>query len=125
VTWTLIIADDEAPLRNLLRLLVARDGRFEVVAEAVDGEQALELVARHDPDLLLLDLGLPRLDGLQVLEQLGDPSRPRTVILTGFDDPHTHRQARDLGAADCLVKGRDFSALLDALEPRSEGPGRP
>jgi DNA-binding NarL/FixJ family response regulator len=115
MTRRLIIVDDEPPLRELLTLLVGRDGRFEVVAVAGDGYRALELVEEHDPDLLLLDLGLPRLDGLQVLERLGDRTRPATVVLTGFDDPMTHRSARELGAASCLVKGRDFGKLTAAL----------
>lgn len=115
MTRTLVIADDEAPLRRLLRMLADRDGRFTVVGEAADGQGALDLVDACDPDLLLLDLGLPRLDGLQVLERLDRRRRPRTVVLTGFDDEATHRSARELGAAECLVKGRDFTAVLDAL----------
>jgi DNA-binding NarL/FixJ family response regulator len=111
----LVIADDEAPLRGLLRTFVERDGRLEVVAEASDGEQALAAVAEHDPDVLLLDVGLPVLDGLQVLERLPRGGRPRTVVLTGYDDVETRRAARDHGAAACIVKGRDFAALLEAL----------
>lgn len=68
-----------------------------------------------DPDLLLLDLGLPRLDGLQVFERLDRRRRPRTVVLTGFDDAATHRSVRHLGAAECLVKRRDFTLVLDVL----------
>lgn len=115
MTRTLVIADDEAPLRRLLRMLTERDGRFTVVGEAGDGQRTLEVVDACDPDLLLLDLGLPRLDGLQVLERLDRRRRPRTVVLTGFDDAATHRSARGLGAAECLVKGRDFTRVLDTL----------
>lgn len=115
MTRTLVIADDEPGLRRLLCILADRDGRFTVVGEAADGQGALDLVDACDPDLLLLDLGLPRLDGLQVLERLDRQQRPRTVVLTGFDDPATHRSARELGAAECLVKGRDFAQVLDAL----------
>lgn len=115
MTRRLIIADDEAPLRDLLRHLIERDGRFDVVAVAADGEETLALVAHHDPDVLLLDLGLPRLDGLQVLERLAAQDRPATVVLTGFDDPTTLRAARELGAVSCLVKGRDFGRLAEAL----------
>jgi DNA-binding NarL/FixJ family response regulator len=112
---SLVIADDEAPLRRLLRMLADRDGRFTVVGEAADGQHTLDVVDACDPDLLLLDLGLPRLDGLQVLERLGPRPRPRTVVLTGFDDEATHRSARELGASHCLVKGRDFGQVLDTL----------
>lgn len=115
MSWTLVIADDEQPLRRLLRILVERDGRFTVVGEAADGAQALELIDEHDPDLLLLDLGLPELDGLQVLERLASADRPRTVVLTGFDDAPTHRRAMQLGAFRCLVKGRDFAEVVPSL----------
>jgi DNA-binding NarL/FixJ family response regulator len=111
-----VIADDEASLRTLLRLVLARDGRFDVVGEAADGAQAVEQVRALDPDVLLLDLGMPVLDGLQVLETLaGTGAPPRTVVLTGFIDPGTQRLAHDLGAAACLVKGPGFEELCDVL----------
>lgn len=116
---TLVIVDDETPLRVLLRKLITRDGRFDVVAEGGDGQEALDLVERHDPDLLLLDLGLPELDGLQVLERLNGSDRPQTVVLTGFDDPYTRQAVEELGAADCLVKGTDFQQILDCLSDLS------
>jgi DNA-binding NarL/FixJ family response regulator len=115
MSWTVVIADDEAPLRGLLRILIERDGRFAVLGEAADGRATLTLVDELDPDLLVLDLGLPELDGLQVLERLGDRPRPRTVVLTGFDDPTIHATARELGAVSCLTKGRDFTEVLDVL----------
>jgi two-component system, LytTR family, response regulator AlgR len=115
MSHTVVIADDEAPLRFLLALMLERDGRFAVVAQAGDGQQALRAVAEHDPDLLLLDLGLPRLDGLEVLRHLQASSRPATVVLTGFTDRATHDHARALGAVTCLVKGTDFVLVADTL----------
>lgn len=111
----LVVVDDEPGLRRLLILLLERDGRFEVVGEAADGEEALAAVDRSDPDLLLLDLGLPGLDGLEVLQRLGGRQRPTTVVLTGFADDATLEQARNLGASAALVKGHDFSVVADAL----------
>ncbi|MEX1164372.1 MAG: response regulator [Nitriliruptor sp.] len=125
MTRTIVIVDDEPGLRRLLVLMIRRDGRFEVVAEAGDGLAALDAIGRHDPDLLLLDLGLPELDGLEVLEQLADRRRPATVVLTGFTDATTHEKARSLGAVDCLVKGTDFDRIVETLaaacsnEPRA------
>jgi DNA-binding NarL/FixJ family response regulator len=111
----LVVVDDEPGLRRLLVLLLERDGRFEVIGQASDGEEALETVEQLDPDLLLLDLGLPVLDGLEVLERLGARPRPVTVVLTGFADDATLEQARVLGAAAALVKGHDFAEVADAL----------
>jgi DNA-binding NarL/FixJ family response regulator len=107
--------DDEPGLRRLLVMLLERDGRFDLVGEAGDGHAALAAVDEHDPDVLLLDLGLPGLDGLEVLERLRDRDRPRTVVLTGFTDPETLAEAEGLGAAACLIKGADFDRIGDVL----------
>jgi CheY-like chemotaxis protein len=112
---SVLVVDDERPLRRLLVLLLERDGRFEVVGEAGDGVTALAEVERLDPDLLLLDLGLPRMDGLEVLAALQGRPRPTTVVLTGFTDEATLAQARALGASTCLVKGEDFAVVTDVL----------
>lgn len=116
----MVVADDEPGLRELLVLLIGRDERFRVVAETGDGLQALAAVDTHDPDLLLLDLGMPHLDGLEVLQRLSERPRPATVVLTGFTDPDVHRQAVELGAYACLVKGLDFGRLLATLEQAAE-----
>jgi CheY-like chemotaxis protein len=112
---SVVVVDDEPGLRGLLLILLERDGGFDVVAEAADGVEAIEAVAQHDPDLLLLDLGLPRMDGLEVLAALQGRPRPTTVVLTGFTDEATLAQARALGASTCLVKGEDFALVTDVL----------
>lgn len=111
----LVIADDDVALRVLLRQLVDRDGRLEVVSEAGDGREAIARVEEHDPDVLLLDLGMPVLDGLQVLEALQGRPRPRIVVLSGFADPDIEQQATGLGAAAYLIKGSGFASFLDVL----------
>lgn len=112
---SVVIADDDASIRLLLRRYIERDGRCSVVGEAMDGRQALEVIGAADPDVLLLDLGMPVMDGLEVLAELVGTARPRTVVLTGFADAYTAAQARELGAVACLVKGPGFAELLDVI----------
>jgi DNA-binding NarL/FixJ family response regulator len=115
VTRSVVVVDDEPGLRRLLGMLLERDGGFTVAAEAGDGVEALDAVRQHDPDLLLLDLGLPRMDGLEVLQRLQGGARPTTVVLTGFADDATLAQADRLGAAACLIKGGDFARVVATL----------
>lgn len=123
MTVSVVIADDEETLRVLLRRYIERDGRCRIVGEAGDGQQTLEVIEATDPDVLLLDLGMAVMDGLEVLAALrGDP-RPRTVVLTGFADTHTADRARELGAVACLIKGAGFADLADTIiEAAEQGP---
>ena len=82
-----VTADDEHLVRSGLRMILGTEADIELVAEAEDGEQALELVGRHDPDVLLLDIRMPRMDGLEATRRLmADGVRTRVVLLTTFDD---------------------------------------
>ena len=111
------LVDDEASLRRLLRSsLEARDG-FEVVGEAADGAGAIDLVARYQPDVVVLDLGLPDLSGLEVIPRIRDvaPSA-RVVVFTGSVEAGFEASAKDAGAHAFAVKGQDLRYLLDLLE---------
>jgi DNA-binding NarL/FixJ family response regulator len=110
-----VVADDDASLRLLLRLTLQQHAQLEVVGEAGDGEQALALVEHHDPDLLVLDLSMPRMDGLEVLRALGRRPRPVIAVLTGFDDRELEAQVLRSGAAVFLTKGAAFEELNDRL----------
>ena len=111
-----ILAEDNVPLRTLLRFTVEADPRFVVIGEAGDGVEALELLEREDPDLLLLDLSMPVMDGLEVLEKLVHRARPVVVILTGFEDPDLEQQVLQAGGAAYLTKGSAFDGLVDRLD---------
>jgi DNA-binding NarL/FixJ family response regulator len=115
VRLRVVIADDEATLRSLLRALMRTDHRFDLVGEAGDGREAMALIEELDPDVLLLDLGMPVMDGLEVLAALQGRERPRTIVLTGYSEEQTLRQAIELGAAACVVKGSGFDRLLDVI----------
>lgn len=111
----IVLAEDNVPLRALLRMVIEADPAFRVVGEADDGLIALELVRDLDPDLLLLDLSMPRMDGLQVLQHLDHRPRPVVAVLTGFDDPELEAQALEAGAAAYLTKGIAFEGLPQRL----------
>ncbi len=82
-----LIVDDEPPARERLRSMLAEDGGFEVVGEAGHGEQALQLVESLVPDIVLLDVRMPGVDGLEVARQLAiHPEPPAVIFTTAFDE---------------------------------------
>ncbi|MDQ3066718.1 MAG: response regulator [Actinomycetota bacterium] len=112
----IVLADDTAEYRQLLRLILEQDGRFDVVAEAADGAQAIELVVAERPDAIVLDLAMPVLDGLQAIPMLRERA-PETavVVLSGFARGQVDREAITRGAAAYVEKGEAFSTIVDTL----------
>lgn len=111
------IVEDDPMMRRLLRRALEHDGRFAVVSEAGDGAEAIELAELVELDLLLVDLDLPGVDGLGVIDALKQSRhRPRAVVvLTGVRD-ETLRRAAVVGGADAwIVKGGDPLRLLDEI----------
>ena len=115
---SVLVVDDEQDFRALLVRFLTRDGRFTIAGEADDGEQALEMLDDLDPDVLLLDLAMPELDGLQVLERLRGRSRPTVIVLSGFADVELRKSAMELGATGYIEKGAVFAQLADEIEGR-------
>jgi DNA-binding NarL/FixJ family response regulator len=117
-----VVADDADDIRVLVGMAVRLDGRFEVVAEADNGEATLAAVNREDPDLLVLDLAMPGMDGLEVLVNLDlrRRRRPATVVLSGFVNEAMVGRALALGAAACVPKGGDLQDLIDVLAAAAE-----
>ena len=110
-----MIADDADDIRMLLRMQLSADARFSVVGEAADGQEALDLIDANQPDLLVLDLAMPRMDGLEVLERLHNRDRPPIVVLSGFTNEAMIERALELGAAAYITKGHDLETLPDQL----------
>lgn len=108
-----LIADDVAPLRLLVRRILDRDGRFEVVAEATDGVEAVDLAQELQPDVAILDLMMPRKNGYQALREIRTLSpRTRVVIFSGLGD-------EAMGSVDAdarLAKGVPAAAIIECLE---------
>ncbi|MEJ2867720.1 response regulator transcription factor [Actinomycetospora sp. OC33-EN08] len=114
-----VVADDQPLIRSGLRVLLETEDGFEMCGEAADGAEALARVRECRPDVLLLDVRMPGVDGLTALETLtADPdlAATRVLVLTTFDlDEYVHR-ALVAGAAGFLLKDSDPATLLRALE---------
>ena len=116
-----LIVDDEAPARERLTRLLADFEEVEVIGEAEDGVQAVGMIERERPDLVLLDIQMPGLDGLGVVEALEDP--PLVIFVTAYDEYAI--RAFEVNALDYLLKpfcrGRLKNALQRAQESLAEG----
>lgn len=112
-----IIADDEETIRNGLARLIGRcDLDLEVVAVAENGRQALELVERHRPALLLMDINMPGLNGLEAIREIRRrDGRVKIIIISGYGQFEYAQQAMELGVSNYLLKPVDYRTLRDIL----------
>jgi DNA-binding NarL/FixJ family response regulator len=112
----LVLADDEALLRRGLKVLLEADGRVEVVAEAADGAGLVDVVRRFRPDVALVDVQMPGMDGLSALRtMLAWPDPPALAVLTTFDLDDYVATALELGAQGFLLKDAEPEALVRAV----------
>jgi two-component system LytT family response regulator len=107
-----VIVDDELPARELLREFLSADEDCEIVAECANGFEAVKAVAQHDPDLLLLDIQMPKLDGFEVLELL---DRSPIVVFVTAHDEHALR-AFEVHALDYLLKPLSHDRFQQVME---------
>ncbi len=116
------IIDDEALVRAGLRLILSATGELDVVAEAEDGSEALDLVRRHRPAVVLMDIRMPRLDGLAATKALlGLTEPPKVIMLTTFDvDEHVFA-ALESGASGFLLKDTPPRELIQAVKVVAAG----
>jgi DNA-binding NarL/FixJ family response regulator len=123
VTIRVVIADDQAMVREGLRMILDLQDDIEVVAEAGDGMAALHAVAEHRPDVVLMDIRMPVMNGLQATERLlrGGRPGPRVLVLTTFgEDEYLHAAIR-AGASGFLLKDSPRAALLHAVRTVADG----
>ncbi len=110
-----VIAEDEALIRLDLAEMLAEEG-YDVVGQAADGEEAVRLVEELRPDLVVLDVKMPRLDGISVAERIAVQRIAPVVILTAFSQRELVERARESGAMAYLVKPFAPSDLMPAIE---------
>lgn len=104
--FRIVLADDVFDLRFMVKLALERSGRFQVVAEAENGDQAVALAKEHQPDLVLLDVSMPVKDGLEALPDIRSVSpNAKVVMLSGFEASRLASTAMASGASAYLEKG--------------------
>src|SRR5260370_20569691 len=120
---TVVIADDHAVVREGLVAIFKSQKDIKVVAEATNGEEALELCHQHLPDILLLDLRMPKKDGLQVVAELTARrlSRPRVIVMTTYESEEDIRRALKAGAKGYLVKGTAPQQIRESVRRVAAG----
>ena len=124
MTISVVVADDQEMVRTGFRMILAAQDDVDVVGEAADGVEAIELVRRQRPDVLLCDIRMPRLDGLEVTRQLAGPqvTEPtRVVVVTTFDlDEYVYTALRN-GACGFLLKDSGPTLLVEAVRSAVAG----
>ena len=110
-----LIAEDEAIIRLDLAEMLGEEG-YDVVAQAADGEQALALAVEHRPDLVIMDVKMPKLDGIAAASQIAAARIAPVVMLTAFSQRELVDRAREAGAMAYLVKPFSKSDLVPAIE---------
>jgi two-component system, response regulator PdtaR len=110
-----VIAEDEALIRMDLAEMLQEEG-YDVVAEAGDGEAAVKLAQEHRPDLVILDVKMPVLDGISAAERIAEERVAPVLILTAFSQRELVERAREAGAMAYLVKPFSKSDLVPAIE---------
>ncbi|WP_309066812.1 response regulator transcription factor [Microbacterium sp.] len=121
---TVILVDDQDLVRAGLRTLLTRDEGITVVAEATDGRRGAEAARKYRPDLVLMDLRMPVMDGIEATRAIrADDALARThvVVLTTFDDDHDIVEAIRAGAVGYLLKNTPRDALRDAVRRAGRG----
>ncbi len=119
-----LLVDDDALVRSGLRMMLAGAGQIDVVGEAEDGRGVLAAVDRHRPDVVLMDIRMPQLDGIEATRLLrAQPAPPAVIVLTTFDADELVLRALRAGAAGFLLKDTPPAEIVRAIEHVHAGEG--
>ena len=121
MTISVVIADDQAMIRAGFGMILAAEDDIEVVGEAADGVQAVEQCRRLRPDVVLMDIRMPRMDGLEALRQLNTPGGPKVLVVTTFDNDEYVYRALHGGACGFLLKDSGATLLVEAIRAAASG----
>ncbi|MEY2516449.1 MAG: hypothetical protein QOJ89_3807 [bacterium] len=118
----LLVADDQAMVRHGLRMIIQAEPDMDVIAEAADGEHAVAAARRFSVDIVLMDIRMPKLDGIAATRRiLAQPEPPRILILTTFDLDEYVYEALRAGASGFLLKNSPPEQLIDAIRVVARG----
>lgn len=121
-TLSIVIAEDQNMLRGALSALLALEDDFEVIAQAQDGEEALSLVLETQPDILLTDIEMPKMSGIELAETLQDKSlKTKIIVLTTFARAGYMKRAMEAGAKGYLLKDAPSDELAMAIRRVAQG----
>lgn len=116
------VADDNREFSDLLVEYLEQQRDIEVVGKAYDGKEALDLIAENPPDVLLLDIIMPHLDGLGVLEKINEmENKPKVIMLTAFGQEDITRKAVELGASYYILKPFNMDVLVERIRLLGNG----
>jgi DNA-binding NarL/FixJ family response regulator len=119
---SVLLVDDQTLVRQGIRSLLELSDDIRVIAEAADGAQAVEMIPQHKPDVVLLDLRMPGMSGIDVLNSLAQSNQlPATIILTTFDDDQLVLAGLKAGARGYLLKDVSLDQLVDAVKTVAAG----
>jgi two-component system, chemotaxis family, chemotaxis protein CheY len=115
-TYNIVIAEDNAVVREVVRGIIRQDKSLRIVGEASNGQTALDLVAMHEPHLICLDIMMPGMDGISVLKKIkAEHKATRVILVTGQSTSDVVTEALKLGAQGFVVKPFNADKLLRAI----------
>ncbi len=120
MTIRLLLVDDDVPVREALRMLLESDGDLEVVGEAANGFEALAISEKASPDIILMDIQMPEMDGIEATRRISEKKSgdegPRVLVLTTFEQDEYLSQALQAGASGFLLKRMPADELIARIK---------
>jgi len=111
-----LIVDDSADFRNLLKQFFSGQNDIKVVGQAENGHEAVEKAAKLKPDLILMDIRMPRMNGLKAMNQIKGLEKIKMIVLTAFDIQEYREAAKEAGASAFVIKKSLVSKLMPAIQ---------